>query len=64
MVAKLVCIWSPGRPIRWEDNIKMDLKITCEDGRWMKLVRDHVGWGISSFEPSSIPESLKNCTVV
>jgi hypothetical protein len=31
--------------IRWEDNIKRDLReIGYEDGRWMELVQDQVRW--------------------
>ena len=34
-----------GRPRRrWEDNIKMDLKVGCGDMDWIELAHDRDGW--------------------
>jgi hypothetical protein len=29
---------------RWEDNIKMDLRVVGYDRKWMELAQDHVKW--------------------
>jgi hypothetical protein len=31
---------------RWEDNIKMDLKIMCKDVDWKRLIHDRIRWRV------------------